>query len=303
MKERFEGAEGRRRLIEALYEQRTVAGNAALAEDIASHLEVVGLPAGQFLIEQGGSDNDMYFILAGIFDVTVNGRLIAQRGAGEHVGEMAAIQPTQLRSASVMAVKDAVVGKLKEPDLLAIGQRHPEIWRWIAKELARRLIQRNHLIADARDKTRVFIISSSEALEIAHAVRDAFNQDDYHVICWTDDVFRASYYPIESLEIQLDAADFAIAVAQPDDLTTVRGKKAVTPRDNVIFELGFFMGRLGRHRALLMEPRGEGVRLPTDLAGVTTIPYRYEPGKDLEAAIAPACSHLRRIIDELGPNN
>lgn len=302
MKERFEGEEGRRRLIEVLQEQRIVAGNAALAGVLADLVEVQEAVSGHVLIEQGASDNDTYFILAGAFDVTVNGRRIAQRGPGEHVGEMAAIQPTQNRSASVIAIQDSVVARLKEPSLVAIGQQFPEIWRWIAKELARRLMQRNHMIADARDKIRIFIISSAEALDVARSVENAFEHDDYDVVLWTNDVFRASYYPIESLEAQLDASDFAIAVAQQDDLTMERGKQVATPRDNVIFELGFFMGRLGRHRALLMEPR-EGVKLPTDLAGITTVPYKYKPGKDLASALGPACNRLREIFNELGPNN
>lgn len=303
MKERFEGEAGRRRLIEVLREQRVVAGNAALVEAIADRVEVQEVVSGQVLIAQGASDTDMYFILAGAFDISVNGRRIAQRGIGEHVGEMAAIQPTQNRSASVIATEKGVVARLAEPNLVAIGQQFPELWHWIAKSLARRLLQRNHLIADARDKIRIFIISSAEALDVARAVENALEHDDYNVVLWTNDVFRASYYPIESLEAQLDVADFAIAVAQQDDLTMERGKQVATPRDNVIFELGFFMGRLGRHRALLMEPRGEGVKLPTDLAGITTVPYKYKSGKDLAAALGPACNRLRDIFNELGPNN
>lgn len=303
MKERFEGEAGRRRLVEVLQEQRVVAGNADLAGVIAGLVDLQEVVSGQVLIEQGASDNDTYFILAGAFDVTVNGKRVNQRGPGEHVGEMAAIQPTQTRSASVIAIQDSVVARLSEPNLVAIGQQFPEFWRWMAKELARRLMQRNHLIAAARDRVRVFIISSAEAREIARGVQNAFDHDDYDVVLWTDDVFRAANYPIESLEAQLDVADFAIAIAQPDDLTTVRGKEVAAPRDNVIFELGFFMGRLGRDRALLMEPRGEAVKLPTDLSGITTISYKYKPGKDMASALAPACNRLRDIFNELGPNN
>ena len=52
-------------------------------------------------------------------------------------------------------------------------------------------------------------------------------------------------------------------------MTESRGKPWPVPRDNVIFELGLFMGRLGKERAILMEPRDEDVKLPSDLAGVT----------------------------------
>jgi len=62
------------------------------------------------------------------------------------------------------------------------------------------------------------------------------------------------------------------------------------------------MGRLGRHRSLLLEPRGEAVKLPSDLSGITTIPYKYDP-KDLSAVLGPACNRIRDVINELGPNN
>jgi len=52
-----------------------------------------------------------------------------------------------------------------------------------------------------------------------------------------------------------------------------------------------------------MEPREEKVKLPSDLAGVTTIPYRFEKGKDAAALMAPSCNELRDYINALGPNN
>ena len=113
-------------------------------------------------------------------------------------------------------------------------------------------------------------------------------------------MFRASNYTLEELEAQLDDSDFAIAVAQPDDVVITRETKWPAMRDNVTFELGLFMGRLGRRRAFLMEPRSVDLKLPSDLAGLTTIPYRYEKGKDAEHYIAPACARLRELIMAAG---
>jgi predicted nucleotide-binding protein len=78
----------------------------------------------------------------------------------------------------------------------------------------------------------------------------------------------------------------------------VRDEDWPTPRDNVIFELGFFMGRLGRSRAILMEPRGERLKLPSDLAGITTIRYKVEPA----VSMGPASNELREHIMRLGRN-
>ena len=302
MKDRFEGEHGRRVLVDVLKEQKIVGGNQALAEEMAAVGELREIVPDTPIIDQNGQDTDCFLILAGLFTILVNGKRVAMRGPTDCVGEMAAIQPSQRRSASVVAAEPSVVLKLTEPQLSVLGQKYPNIYRAIAKELARRLMQRNLLITTRREKIRVFIISSVEALPIARAVQNALEYDPFTVIIWTDGVFRASYYPVESLERELDQSDFAIAIAQPDDLTESRGEAKPTPRDNVIFELGFFMGRLGRHRSLLLEPRGEEVKLPSDLSGITAIPYKYDP-KGLPAAMGPACNRIRDIINDLGPNN
>jgi CRP/FNR family cyclic AMP-dependent transcriptional regulator len=109
------------------------------------------------------------------------------------------------------------------------------------------------------------------------AISAAFENDAFETKLWTDDVFKVSNYALEDLEREIDQADFAVAIAHPDDHTKSRGQKWPAPRDNVIFELGLFMGRLGRQRAILMEPRDEGIKLPSDLAGVHTIMYSPIP--------------------------
>ena len=303
MENRFENETGRRQLMDLLREQKMVRGSEALADELSKLVKLKEIRKGEILIEEGADDTDMYFILDGAFDVVVRGKRIAQRNAGTQVGEMAAAQPGQRRSASVIASSDALVATLHEQDLVLLGERFPDIWRQIARELARRLLERNRFIAMSREKIRVFIVSSVEALPIARAVENAFEHDNFHVVLWPNDVFRIANYPIEDLERELEVADFAVAIAQPDDLVNVRKRKRPAPRDNVIFELGFFMGRLGRTRAILMEPKGEDVKLPTDLKGVTTISYKHASGSGLSVAMSPACNKLRDHINLLGPYN
>ena len=146
-------------------------------------------------------------------------------------------------------------------------------------------------------------MSSTEALDIAREIQSNFAQDSFSVVIWADGVFKASSYAIESLERAVDASDFAIVIVQPDDLTNIRGEAKAVPRDNIIFELGFFIGCLGRKRTLLLEPCDKEVKLPTDLAGLTTIGYRYGEPKDFPALLGSACHHMRKIINELGPRN
>jgi CRP/FNR family transcriptional regulator, cyclic AMP receptor protein len=301
--QRFEGEGGRRLRIGALVNQKIVAGNRELAEAFDGCIELRAVRPGELLIEQGASDNDIFLILAGAFDIVVNGRIVGRRVAKDHVGEMAAVEPTQRRAASVVAAEEGVVAKLTEADLAKFASDYPEIYRSIAIELSRRLMQRNRFVNATRDKIRVFIISSVEALDVARIIQNAFDYDPFTAIIWPDGVFKIANYTLQSLEDQLDDSDFAIAIAHGDDMTEFRGKAWPTPRDNVVFELGLFMGRLGKERAILMEPRDEGVKLPSDLAGITTIPYRFVKGKDASAMMGPACNKLRDYILRLGPNN
>lgn len=303
MIQRFQGDTGKRLRIEALANQKIVGGNRKLAEALANSVELLEVQPGELLIEQGSSENDVYLILAGAFDIIVNGRIVGRRVANDHVGEMAAIEPTQKRSASVVVAEEGVVARLTEADLAKFGSRYPEIYRSIAKELSRRLLQRNSLVNMTRDQIRVFIISSVESLDVARTIQNAFAHDSFTTVIWTDGVFKIANYTLQSLEDELDNSDFAIAIAHSDDMTESRGRAWPAPRDNVVFELGLFMGRLGKARAILMEPRDEGVKLPSDLAGITTIPYRYQKGKDAAAMMGPACNALRDHIRLLGPNN
>lgn len=289
--------------IEALSEQLCVGGSLELAKELDASGELVAIPAGTTFIEQGESTNDVFFVLAGVSDVIINGRLVAKRGPRSHVGEMAAIQPTQRRSASCVASEDLVVLKVSEREFSKLAEKYPQMYKAIAKELARRLLERNSTINMYREKIRVFIISSAEALPIARAVQNAFEHDPFTTVVWTDGVFKIANYPLQDLEAQIDESDFAIAVAHADDMTESRGQDWPSPRDNVVFELGLFMGRLGRARAILMEPREDKVKLPSDLTGVTTITYNYQKGGDTAALLAPACNRLRDHIIGLGPNN
>jgi CRP/FNR family transcriptional regulator, cyclic AMP receptor protein len=300
---RFKGDAGKRLRLEAFLAQKWVAGNRVLADELETKAELLPVSQGHVLIEQGGADNDVYLILAGAFDISVNGRVIRRRVPNDHVGEMAAVEPTQRRAATVTAAEESVVAKLTEADFADLGRRYPEIYLYIARELARRLLQRNALIGHARDKMRVFIISSAESVAVARVIQNAFAHDPFLTVVWTDGVFRATNYTLQTLEDEVDNSDFAVAVAHADDITKSKGKKWPAPRDNVIFELGLFMGRLGKARAILMEPRDVGVKLPSDMAGVTTIPYRYAKGPDAAALMGPACNSLREHIMRLGPNN
>lgn len=303
MLNRFEGELGKPNLLDALRRQKLADGNEEIAGQLLNLSTLKAFKSGEVLIEQNNTEDSVFLILSGSVDVIVNGRVVGRRFRDDHVGEMAAIDSSQPRSATILAHEDLVVATITSVNFAIVANGFPQIYKSIARELSRRLVQRNAFVTATHEKIRVFIISSVEALHVARAIQSAFEHEKFLTTLWTDGVFRVASYALESLENQVDNSDFAIAIAHADDIVDHRGSSWPVPRDNVIFELGLFMGRLGKSRAILMEPREEGIKLPSDLAGIVTIPYRYEQGADAHALMAPAVHKLREHIHRLGPNN
>jgi CRP/FNR family transcriptional regulator, cyclic AMP receptor protein len=225
--------------------QAIIGQNRDLAVELSELVELTELQAGQTLIEQDGEDDDIFFIFSGSFGVHVNGRRMSARGRGDHVGEMAAIEPTQRRSATVIAEEPALIAKLSAHQFAEVAKKYPDLYRQIAKSMSRRLLERNKHVGLFHEKIRVFIISSAEALPVARLVGNSFEHDPFVTTIWPDGVFKVANYTLQDLEAHIEDSDFAVAIAHADDITDSRGKDWPTPRDNVIFELGLFMGTAG----------------------------------------------------------
>lgn len=101
MLDRLSGEKGARLRVEAFASQKIVAGDKALAKALSENAELVEFKAGTVAVEQDGADNDVYFVLTGLFSILVSGKEVQRRGPGDTFGEMAAIEPSLLRSATV----------------------------------------------------------------------------------------------------------------------------------------------------------------------------------------------------------
>jgi CRP-like cAMP-binding protein len=209
MIERFQGDDGRRRLLEALLSQQAVHHTPEMAEDLAKVVKLEEFKAGTAFIRQDAEDTDMFFILAGRADIVVNERVIAERAAGDHVGEMALIDLKAKRSASVIAKETTVVARITEPEFTTIAARHPTLWRYLALELANRLRERNGLVRVPNHKPHLFIGSSVESLVVAREIQSIMAHDKFVVKLWTDGVFTASSTTVRDLMIEVRRADFA----------------------------------------------------------------------------------------------
>src|SRR3989442_801305 len=148
---RFTGPSGRQRLVAALMEQKIVCHWEPLAVALADVADLIEIEPQDELIAQDSADNDIYLILAGRVAIRVHKREIAIRQTGEHVGEMALIDPTAPRSAGVFATERTVLARVSEPHFTAIASDYPDLWRELAKELAGRLRQRNQFVQVPND--------------------------------------------------------------------------------------------------------------------------------------------------------
>jgi len=298
MIERFTvGSEGRDTLIRTLMHQTLVQHDEARAKFLADNGEVVSFECGMPLINYGDSTSDVFFTLVGTVRLHIGRRDISPSiPAGYHFGEMAALEPLP-RSATVTALERVIALRIDRAAFLKMLGAFPICYKELASEFSRRLERRNKAIARDSDKINIFAISSAEAVEVARSGFVAFEHDKtFKYNAWPLDVFKSTSYPLDDLESQLDVADIAIAIAQPDDIVISRKESKPVARDNVIFELGLFMGRLGRRKTIVMVPEGLSLNLPSDLNGLSTVRYPRELGDNPNSAMATAWEHVRRHI-------
>ncbi|MBI4204061.1 MAG: cyclic nucleotide-binding domain-containing protein [Betaproteobacteria bacterium] len=140
MLERFQGKDGRVALLNALRNQFLVDGNSEIADMIASAAHVKEYAPGTALFTKGERGSDLCFILSGQVSVRVDEREIATVSAGMHVGEIGLLEPFKGRSGTVVAVDTVVVAQVAGHRFTEIARFHPELWRRMAVELARRLV-------------------------------------------------------------------------------------------------------------------------------------------------------------------
>ena len=149
-------------------------------------------------------------------------------------------------------------------------------------------------------KPRIFIGSSVESLPIA----DAINQNLDHsceVTIWRNGTFNLSSTTIDSLVLKASSVDYAIFIFSPDDVSTIRNKEDKVVRDNVIFELGLFVGTIGKERCYIVKPRNIDLHLPSDLLGLTTADYESNRSDgDIASALNHACSLIKTEIKRIG---
>lgn len=147
----------------------------------------------------------------------------------------------------------------------------------------------------------IFIGSSVEGLDVAYSLQQSLEFESEPTV-WSQGIFLPTHTTLTDLVAEARRTDFALFVFTPDDVRLMRRETASVPRDNVVFELGLFIGALGTERCFFICPRGEASpSLPSDLLGLA--PLGYDPSRTdgrLLAALGPAVHTVRTALRTLG---
>jgi len=127
-------------------------------------------------------------------------------------------------------------------------------------------------------KRKIFIGSSNEGHSVAEQIKNEINnQLGVWVECetWKDGkVFSQNKNTLDCLVRASRRFDYGILVASKDDILWKRLRLSYSMRDNVLFEMGMFLGSLGLQRAFLIT--SDSISLPSDYSGVTVVKYNQK---------------------------
>lgn len=151
---------------------------------------------------------------------------------------------------------------------------------------------------DVNSKPRILVVSSSESLHVARAIQENLHRDA-HTTVWDQGIFDPPGTVLERLLEAAGKCDLAVCVLTPDDVLQMRETQNRSVRDNVLFELGLFIGKLGKDRTLMVVPEGQNdMQLPSDLQGL--IAAHCDPDWDDHVpALGAASNKIRRCMERL----
>ncbi|HAA17104.1 MAG TPA: hypothetical protein DCE41_37490 [Cytophagales bacterium] len=138
------------------------------------------------------------------------------------------------------------------------------------------------------EKLRVYIGSSTEGSGVLQLVERVLD-DQFDVRAWNrDNMFRPNENFLQSLLNVSKTVDYAVLIATKDDFLETRGVRVPSMRNNVLFEMGLFLGHLGQRNTFLLVENE--VEIPLDLQGITLLRFNSESEIEI-GAIAEKLSH------------
>lgn len=119
-----------------------------------------------------------------------------------------------------------------------------------------------------KERRDVFLGYCSKARDTANAINLFLTKLGVNVLDWAD--FSAGGNILDEIERASSVSSAGIFLFTQDDfLEEAQGDRA-TPRDNVVFEAGYFTQSKGRERVLII--REDGAKMPADVGGNIYLP-------------------------------
>jgi CRP-like cAMP-binding protein len=182
--DRFTDELGHDRQRAVILRNPIVDGDESLANEILDAGEVVRFKKGEDIVTEGDVEDDsIFFILAGAADVFVNGkrRDDIQRVAPVSIGEMAALDPTKARNATVRAAsKELVALKVAGKWLRKLAEDDEEFRKRVNADIAGR--GRQAIVATGLSQSvsgwRWTVVALIAAILAAFAVRYAMGDGE-----------------------------------------------------------------------------------------------------------------------------
>jgi len=137
----------------------------------------------------------------------------------------------------------------------------------------------------------VFLGYSSQAAEVAERIRKfLINTLKLRIFDWKPDSSPGDAI-WEWIERAERLTDCGIFLFMADDKLTAGKTVELAPRDNVIYEAGYFAGAKGRKNSLIILE--EGARIPTDLGGILYLSLRSRED------ISPITTRMRKYLEQV----
>lgn len=152
-------------------------------------------------------------------------------------------------------------------------------------------------------KPSLFIGSSSETYDkgIVADFRNALTEFADVIIWKSLPEFDTGNSTTDALVRAANEYDFALLILAKDDAIKDRdGSARMCPRDNVILELGLFLGAIGPDRAMAVIESGRELKLPTDIDGRNLRRFRTDNTAIQENDVREAARSIGEKIKEMG---
>jgi len=122
----------------------------------------------------------------------------------------------------------------------------------------------DHWVHSVKQRHHIFFGYSSAAADTANRILKYLNSIGVDVRDWQTD-FRPAAVILDEIEIAAKSCLGGVFLFTKDDEIVAGDTTNAAPRDNVVFEAGYFMHAVGRERTLII--RETTAKMPADLGG------------------------------------